>query len=410
MPRINECEIIKPILPIVFVVESSDIMAGERLTTINEVVRESHNLLLEVASNHPDVEVKIAVIKYGDSAELVTDGFEYISRFDWIDIDACGKANLGKAIELLDTKLLQKKVIKGDDIMAGHCMPIVVYFASSLSADDYLTPLSNADKNKNYRMARKVCVAIGDEADKNMLAKIAGNCEAVIRPNDLEVLKNLFVVVDIQDGRMPEDVDSQSSLLNEVSSIVKVDGIENRDNFYLEGAYGSSVSVIGSIDVARCQCGPCEPEAANDVMFHIDDAKGYLKLTNSENIDDLYVSFYVGAKHERTIVGCCKTIFAINSVSGDRLDSSVIFELEENGIKISNGSSGAIYLKAIIDAGMCTHLLNNDIIQNANDNLLTVRSNKVEEIISGLMGDIEPTSIDPIDGDLGGWDDDSDWS
>lgn len=145
-------------------------------------------------------------------------------------------------------------------------------------------------------------------------------------------------------------------------------------------------------------------------MFHIDDCKGYLKLTNSENIEDLYISFYVEAKEERTIVGCCKSIFAVTSVSGDKLDASVIFEIEETGIKITNSSSGAIYLKAIIDNGMCTHLQNNDMIQNANDNLLTVRSNKVEEIISGRMGDIDPTSIEPIDGDIGGWDDDQDWS
>ena len=52
---------------------------------------------------------------------------------------------------------------------------------------------------------------------------------------------------------------------------------------------------------------------------------------------------------------------------------------------------------------MFTHLLNNDIIQNANDNLLTIRSNKVEEIISGLMGDIEPSSMETFDGDIGDW-------
>lgn len=403
MPRIEEHGIVKSILPVVFVIESSDNMAGERIAIVNEAVRECHNLLLDVADAQPDVELKIAVVKYGDFAELLTDGFEFISQFNWTEIDACGEANLGKAIELLDKGLLQKKIIKRDRNDRPCCMPLVIFFASSLSTDDYLTPLSNAEKNRNFHLARKVCVSIGDEADKNMLAKIAGNCEAVIRPNDLEVLKNLFVVADIQDGGMPEDFDSQSSLPNEISSIVKVDGIENRDNFYLEGAYGSSVSIIGSTDVARCQCGPCEPEVANDVMFHIDDARGYLKLTNSENIEDLYVSFYVGAKDERTIVGCCKSIFAINSVSGDRLDSSVVFEIEETRIKISNGSSGAIYLKAIIDAGMCTHLLNNDIIQNANDNLLTVRSNKVEEIISGLMGDIEPSSMETFDGDIGDW-------
>ena len=91
-------------------------MAGERIAIVNEAVRECHNLLLDAADAQPDVELKIAVVKYGDFAELLTDGFEFISQFNWTEIDACGEANLGKAIELLDKGLLQKKIIKRDRI------------------------------------------------------------------------------------------------------------------------------------------------------------------------------------------------------------------------------------------------------------------------------------------------------
>lgn len=158
MPRIEEHGIVKSILPVVFVIESSDNMAGERIAIVNEAVRECHNLLLDVADAQPDVELKIAVVKYGDFAELLTDGFEFISQFNWTEIDACGEANLGKAIELLDKGLLQKKIIKRDRNDRPCCMPLVIFFASSLSTDDYLTPLSNAEKNRNFHLARKVCV------------------------------------------------------------------------------------------------------------------------------------------------------------------------------------------------------------------------------------------------------------
>ena len=111
MPRIEEHVIVKSILPIIFVIESSANMAGERIAIVNELVRECQNLLHDAAEQQPDIELKIAVVKYGDSAELVTDGFEFISQFNWTDIEACGEANLGKAIELLDTRLLQKKLL-----------------------------------------------------------------------------------------------------------------------------------------------------------------------------------------------------------------------------------------------------------------------------------------------------------
>lgn len=403
MPRIEEHSIVKSILPIVFVIESSDNMAGERIAIVNEAVRECHNLLLDAADAQPDVELKIAVVKYGDSAELVTDGFEFISQFNWTDIDACGEANLGKSIELLDTRLLQKKIIKSDHNDRPFYKPVVIFFASSLSTDDYLTALSNAEKNKNFHLARKVCVAIGDDADKNMLAKVAGNREAVIRPDDLEILRSLFVGLDMPEvGRMPEQEENDSpcniisKMTDELSSIVKVDGIENRDNFYLKGTYGPSVSVVGLMDVARCQCGPCEPGEASDTIFHIENSEEHLALTNSMNIEDLYVSFYINANEERTIVGCYKLFFAITSVLGDKLDEFIMFEIVENGIKVSNNSSGAIYFKAVIDYGKCTHLRNNDIIQKGNDDLFTVKRKQAEEAN-------EPTEVVILDGDIGGW-------
>lgn len=42
-------------------------------------------------------------------------------------------------------------------------------------------------------------------------------------------------------------------------------------------------------------------------------------------------------------------IFTIQSIFSGRLDSFVVFEIEENGIKTSNGSSGAIYLGDFVD-------------------------------------------------------------
>lgn len=293
MPRIAH-ETIKPILPIVYVIEASDNMAGERIAVINEAMRECQDVLAEVAGAHPEAKIRVAAIKYGDTADLLTNGFEFLHQFDWEDISAAGQSNIGAAIDLLNNELLQDGVITRGASTTAFFRPIVLFLTASPSTDDYTAALSNADKNAIFHFSLRTGVVIGDGVDKDMLANISGNIEAVVSANDLETLKCLFVAIEMPEREEIEDFiyeNTVSKLPEKFSSIVKVDGIENRDNFYLERGYGSSVSVIGSTDVARCQCGPCEPEAANDVMFHIDDAKGYLKLTNSENIDDLYVSF-----------------------------------------------------------------------------------------------------------------------
>ncbi len=130
MPRIAH-EIIKPILPIVYVIESSDNMAGERIVALNEAMRESQEILAEVAGAHPEAKIRVAAIKYGDTAELLTDGFEFLHQFEWEDISAAGQSNIGAAIDLVNNELLQDGVITRNASTTAFFRPIVLFFAAS---------------------------------------------------------------------------------------------------------------------------------------------------------------------------------------------------------------------------------------------------------------------------------------
>lgn len=57
--------------------------------------------------------------------------------------------------------------------------------------DDYESALNKIkSNNKWFQVATKIAIAVGDDANIQVLQKIAGNKEAVIKVDDLETLKN----------------------------------------------------------------------------------------------------------------------------------------------------------------------------------------------------------------------------
>lgn len=379
MPRTTRDN--RSILPIVYVIEASDNMAGDRIAAINEAMRECQSIFSEKTAEHPDEKIKIAVVKYGDTAEAVTKGFESLYEFEWEDVSAGGKSNFGNAIELLNKDILQKRKILKDESTNAYFRPIIFFLTSSPSSDEYLSKLADADKNVNYHYARKVCVAIGDNCDREMLVKITGTMEAVISASDLDTLKLMLVSSEMPE---PDEIEeflnknTNSDLSDDFEKIVRVDEVVGSDSFALEDIFGSTISIEGFKHIVRCQCGPCEPKKANDIMFRLDKANDYLNLTNIVGLDDLFVSFLIEAKSERTIVGCDHTVFSINMVCNEKTDLAIAIKAKEDGLTISNLTSDAIYLKSKVDSGASVHLNHNDRIMISKNMLFTVKCNQTE--------------------------------
>ena len=64
--------------------------------------------------------------------------------------------------------------------------------------DDYESALKKINaSNKWFKASTKIAIAVGDDANIEVLQKIAGNKEAVIKVDDLESLKKLIRVVSV---------------------------------------------------------------------------------------------------------------------------------------------------------------------------------------------------------------------
>ncbi len=195
MPK-TDGVIVKKVLPIIYAIDTSGSMSGERIATVNEAMHECEDILREKAGESPDAEIKIGALKFSSGAQWVTkSGLVSLEDFYWNDVQAGGVTDLGAAIKELESKLSRSSFLVSD---TGFCLPVIIFMSDGGPNDDWQKALKNANaNNKWFARARKIAIAIGDDADKDVLKELVGNVEAVVQANDLETLKSLIVEVSV---------------------------------------------------------------------------------------------------------------------------------------------------------------------------------------------------------------------
>ena len=196
MPNANETfEIPRKVLPIIYVLDTSESMAGERIAAVNEAMNETMEVLRDVSEKDPDVEIKIGVLKFSTNAEWATEGLILTDDFDGANFQTGGIMNLGHALEELNSKLSRSEFLVSD---TGFCVPVLIFIGGGQPTDNYQQVLDEINAtNKWFRCANKIAIAVGEDADRGALEKIVGNKEAVIAVNDVETLKSLLKVASL---------------------------------------------------------------------------------------------------------------------------------------------------------------------------------------------------------------------
>lgn len=200
MPLI-EGQMPRKLLPIIYILDTSGSMAGERIASVNEAMRETTDLLKDVSAKNPAAELKIGILEFNSGAEWITKnagkpGLIFMEDFFWNDLKAGGLTDLGSALRELDEKLSRERFLDSD---VGYKVPVLIFMSDGGPTDDWEKTF-NKIKSTNtwFKSATKIAVAVGDEANRDVLTKIADdNNEAVIKVSDNEELKKLIRVVSV---------------------------------------------------------------------------------------------------------------------------------------------------------------------------------------------------------------------
>lgn len=222
MPNVNETvEVARKVLPIVYVLDTSGSMYGDRIASVNEAMNETMEVLRDVSKHNPDAEIKVGVMQFSTKASWVTNGIVPLDDFFWNNLSEGGTTEVSTALTELHNKLSRSEFLVSD---TGFCIPVIIFMSDGEPTDPGLWESKLEwvkNNNKWFKYATKIAIAIGDDADKNCLAKLVGNSESVVQVKDMATLKTLIKVASVtasminSKSRTSNDNGNASAIINQ---------------------------------------------------------------------------------------------------------------------------------------------------------------------------------------------------
>lgn len=176
-------EIPRPVINIFFLLDTSESMQDEPIAQLNCAMLETEEAIKDSARNNGDVQIRMAVMEFNSNVRWMRPaGPENIESFEWEILTASGIANVGKALNELDSKLSPNSFLERG---SGNYLPIIVFMTNGHASDEYQKALEEIRKNKWFLRAAKIGFAIGDNPNIAMISEVVGDTEAVFRTMDL---------------------------------------------------------------------------------------------------------------------------------------------------------------------------------------------------------------------------------
>jgi len=172
-----------------FLVDTSGSMSGDKIGAVNEAIREVIPEIKDISSENADALIKIAVLDFSSGARWLYDTPAEADQFVWTNLEAGGLTDMGVAFNMLNEKLSRTQFMAD---AVGSYAPAIFMMSDGEPTDEYKKGLEELRKNKWFRVAIKVAVAIGEGANTEILKEFTGNEECVLTVRTPEALKKMI--------------------------------------------------------------------------------------------------------------------------------------------------------------------------------------------------------------------------
>ena len=209
-----------------FVVDTSGSMSGAKIGTVNSAIEEVVPELKDISESNADAQIKVATLSFSTGARWIDSAPVAAENFRWNYLDASGVTDLGAACMQLNEKLSRSAFMSD---ATGSFAPAIFLLSDGEPTDNYKHGLDKLKQNNWFKHAIKIAIAIGDDADKSVLAAFTGTPESVIPVNDKHTLKALIRKVSVRasefqsHSKQTSDVDTtaeedSAKIVNEVKN------------------------------------------------------------------------------------------------------------------------------------------------------------------------------------------------
>lgn len=215
-----------------FLADTSGSMAGTKIGSMNDAIRETVPDLKDLSSGNPDAAIKIAALQFNSDISWLYPQPIDSEDFAWNDLRSGGLTSFGSALRELNIRLSKEQFLQE---AAGSYAPVIILLSDGEPTDEYKQELENIKKNNWFKHAIKIAIAIGNDADKNMLSEFTGNSEAVIEVHNKQALKAIIRFVSVTSSQVNskssgvEDSSKQDKVISQVKDFVDTENIEDVD-------------------------------------------------------------------------------------------------------------------------------------------------------------------------------------
>lgn len=198
MNPLETVEIARRQMSLFFIVDTSGSMDGEKIAAVNTAIREVLPEIAEISSENADAQIKVACLQFANDVQWLFRPTD-VEGMTWNDLRAEGMTSMCTAFNELNTKLSRKEFL---DSPTGNFAPVLFLMSDGQPTDEYHKSLDSLRENRWFQVAIRVAIAIGDDADKNILTEFTGNPELVLTAHTPEALKQMIRFVSVTSSKI----------------------------------------------------------------------------------------------------------------------------------------------------------------------------------------------------------------
>lgn len=142
-----------------------------KIQSLNTAIKEAIPNMQAVADENPNAQVLVRAVKFSSGAQWHVSQPTEVADFRWEDLTAEGVTDMGKALSMVADQL------RIPPMTERALPPVLVLISDGQPTDDYASGLKALMDEPWGRKAVRIAIAIGEDADTEVLQKFIGNPE-----------------------------------------------------------------------------------------------------------------------------------------------------------------------------------------------------------------------------------------
>jgi len=150
---------------------SGSMSVDGKIQALNNAIRQTLPLMQQAADENPNAQVLLRVLKFSNGAQWHVSQPTAVGSFQWVDLSADGVTDMGRALSMVAEQM------KMPPMSDRALPPVLVLLSDGQPTDDFNSGLNQLMSQPWGKKAVRIAIAIGSDADYDILQKFIGNSE-----------------------------------------------------------------------------------------------------------------------------------------------------------------------------------------------------------------------------------------